>query len=125
MSYYYPPNAFVLGDVRYKFIHLRRKFSAGLVFSHSDKICLYTAMYIGPIRPSVTEPYYGPVTLGRIPDRPYLQETNVIRQCSFYVIFMSCYFPPNAFVLGDVRWKYIPVRSKSSARGLVISPPDR
>ena len=24
--------------------------------------------------------------------------------------FMSCYYPPNEFVLGDVRCKYIPVR---------------
>ena len=37
---------------------------------------------------------------------------------------MSCYYPPNAFVLGDVRCKYIPVRCTFSAR-LVISPPDK
>ena len=36
---------------------------------------------------------------------------------------MSCYYPPNAFVLGNVRCKYIPVRRTFSA-GLVISPPD-
>ena len=35
----------------------------------------------------------GSVTLGR----PDVQETNVIRQCSFS--FMSFYYPPNAFVL--------------------------
>ena len=43
-------------------------------------------------------------------DRHYVQEMNVIRQCSFYVHFMSCYYPPNALVLGNVRCKYIPVR---------------
>ena len=55
MSCYYPPNAFeLLGDVRYKYTPVRRKFSAGLVISPQDKICVYTAMYrvrIGSIRP--------------------------------------------------------------------------
>ena len=46
------------------------------------------------------------------------KKQNVIRQCSFYVLFMSRYYPPNAFVLGDVRCKYIPVR-------LVNLPPDK
>ena len=32
----------------------------------------------------------------------YVQETNVIRQCSFYVLFMSCYYPPIPFMLGDI-----------------------
>ena len=58
------------------------------------------------------------------PDRPYVQETKFIHQCSFYVLFMSCYYPPNAFLLGDVRCKYIPLRRKFSA-GLGISPPDK
>ena len=40
-----------------------------------------------------------------------------------YVLFMSSYYPPNTFVLGDVRCKHIPVRRKSSTE-LVISPPD-
>ena len=57
-------------------------------------------------------------------DRSYVQETNYIRQCSFYVIFMSCYYLLNAFVLGDVHRTYIPVRRTFSAR-LVISPPDK
>ena len=38
--------------------------------------------------------------------------------------FMSCFYPPNALVFGDVRCKYIPVRCKWSAR-LVNSPPDK
>ena len=53
---YYPTNAFVLGDVRCKYIPVRRKFSAELVISPPDKIFVYTAMYVGPIRPSVTGP---------------------------------------------------------------------
>ena len=42
-----------------------------------------------------------PVTLDRI----YLmckKNTNVISQFSFTVLFMSCYYPPNTFVLGNV-----------------------
>ena len=59
------------------------------------------------------------------PDRPYVQETNVIRQCSFYVLFISCYSAKCVCVIiGDVHCKYIPVRHTSSA-GLVISPPDK
>ena len=38
--------------------------------------------------------------------------------------FMSCNYLPNAFALGDVHCKYIPVRHKFSA-GLMISPTDK
>ena len=56
---------------------------------------------------------YGPVTLVRI-DLTY---KNDCYQSKFvvYVLFMSCYYPPNAFVLGDVRCNYIPVRRTFSA----------
>ena len=46
----------MLGDVRRKYIPVRRKFSAGLVISPPDKIFVYMAMYVGPFRPSVTGP---------------------------------------------------------------------
>ena len=51
---YYPPNAFVLGDVRCKDIPARRKSSAGLV--------IYGDVYVGPIRPIVTGPLLGHIT---------------------------------------------------------------
>ena len=47
--------AFVLGDVVAN-TPVRRKFSAGLVIFPPDKIFEYTAMYVGPIWPSVTGP---------------------------------------------------------------------
>ena len=56
MYRYYPPNAFMLVDVRCNYIPVRRTFSAGLVISPHDKILLNTAMYVGPIQPSVTWP---------------------------------------------------------------------
>ena len=40
----------MLGDVRCKYIPLMRTFSAGLVVSPSDKICVYTAMLYGDVR---------------------------------------------------------------------------
>ena len=55
----------------------------------------------------------------------YVQETNVIRQCSFYVLFMSCYYSPNAFVLGDVRCNFCEAYIFCRTAGLVISPPDK
>ena len=60
MSCYYLPNAFVLRDVRCKYIHVRRTFSAGLVISPPDKIYVYMAMYVGA---DVTGPlmYVGPM----------------------------------------------------------------
>ena len=49
-------NAFVLGDVRCKYIPVRRTFSAGLVISTTDEIFVFTAMYVGSIGLSVTGP---------------------------------------------------------------------
>ena len=46
----------MLGDVRCKYIPVWRKFSAGLVISPPDTMCLYTAMYVESIRSSVTGP---------------------------------------------------------------------
>ena len=42
----YPPNAFVLADIRCKYIPVRRTFCAGLVILPPDKIFVYTAMYV-------------------------------------------------------------------------------
>ena len=38
-----------LGDIRCKYIPVRRIFSAELVILPSDKIFVYTAMYVGPL----------------------------------------------------------------------------
>ena len=71
---------------------------------------------------SYPTPPYGPVTLGRI-DLTYKKRALFINVL-FDVLFMPCYYPPNAFVLGDVHFKYIPVRCYFSV-GLVISAPDK
>ena len=51
------PNAFVLDDVRCKYIPVRRNIFAELVISPPDNIFLYTVMYVGSIQPSVIVSY--------------------------------------------------------------------
>ena len=43
LSFFYPPSAFVLGDVSCKNNPVRRTCAAGLVISPPDEIFLYTA----------------------------------------------------------------------------------
>ena len=65
---------------------------------------------------------YGPVTFGRI-DLTYKKRMLFVNIRFMFFLYPVIY-PPNRFVLGDVRCKYISVRRTKCSAGLAISPPD-